>query len=68
VAVTALFDAVIRVSGDDAGAMSFRVDLVDRYHDGPDVPRLIGSSPTFTDLDDAVGWARGAIESFQRGT
>ena len=67
-AITPLFDTIIRAFGDGAGAMTFRVDLVDRYHDGPDVPRLIGSSPVFTDLDDAVGWARGAIESFQQGT
>lgn len=61
-----LFDVVIRAHGHNVtGSMLFRVDLVDRYHDGPDVPSLMGTSPIYDTVDEAMDWASRAIKRFQ---
>lgn len=61
-----LFDAVLRVAGhEDSGALLYRVDLIDRYHDGPRVPSLLGSSPVFSELTEAMKWATRAVKAFQ---
>jgi len=63
--MTPLYDTIIRTAITDTDNLVFRVDLIDRYNDGPDVPGRIGSSPIFTTLDEAVAWARNAIEKFK---
>lgn len=61
-----LFDTIVQVAGhDETGSLVYRVELVDRYHDGPHVPSSLGVSPLFTDLSEAVGWATRAIEAFK---
>jgi hypothetical protein len=61
-----LFDVVVRVAGqDETRAMLYRVDLVDLYSDGPDVPTLVGTSPIFSDLSEAMGWAARAVAAFR---
>ena len=62
---TMLFDAIVRVGSDQVGNLAFGVELVDRYHDGPDVPGRIGNSPLFTDPDEAIEWTRRAIARFK---
>lgn len=61
-----LFDTVLRTAGhDETGRLIYQVELVDRYHDGPHVPSSLGTSPTFTDLAEAMAWATRAVEAFK---
>lgn len=60
------FDTVIRAAGHDiTGAMLYQVEIIDRFHDGPDVPSSIGSSPVFDTVGAAIQWAWNAIEAFR---
>lgn len=65
---TPLFDVVLCNTADEKGKLVIVVKLIDRYHDGPDVPKLIGESPEFRSIDDAIEWARRAVTAFMEGT
>ena len=55
-----LFDVIIHTSHDD-GQPRFAVTLVDRFLAEPlDIP----GSPEYSDLEDAISWARGAVTAF----
>lgn len=60
-----LFDTIIHAAGNpDTGELVYGVELVGLYRDGPDVPEHIGGSALFDDPEQALDWARGAIEAF----
>lgn len=60
-----LFDVVIHVAGDnDTGQVGpFDVSIIDRYHKRGDI---IGAHQADT-LDDAIRFAKGAVNEFTRG-
>lgn len=65
---TPLFDVVIQNAGDaETGEMFITVQLIDRYHDGPDIGKVIGEAECDS-LDAALEWARGAVTAFMKGT
>lgn len=62
-----LFDTVIRTAGHDVtGKMLFRVEVIDLYHDGPNVPSSLGTSPICETAAEAMEWASEAIAAFNR--
>lgn len=66
---TPLFDVVLQNAGDaETGEIFITVVIVDRYHDGPDIGKVIGESDEFDKLDDALEWARRAVTAFMKGT
>jgi len=65
---TVLFDVVITTASAPDGSPLFQVKIVDRYHDGPDVPTLVGCSPLLPSLSEAIEWSRAAVTAFMEGT
>lgn len=63
----ALFDVIISVDGEsDTMELFTSVKILDRYRhrDG----EVIAEQADFPDLDDALAFARGAVEAFRSGS
>jgi len=61
-----LFDVVISVSGNDAGAGVYDVTIIDRYHGKKD--DWIGRKSDMSSLDEAMEFAKGSVTAFLEGT
>jgi hypothetical protein len=55
-----LFDVIIHTAHDD-GRPRFTAAIIDHYH--PE-PWNIPGSPIYDNLEDTIGWARGAVTAF----
>jgi hypothetical protein len=68
---THLFDVVLSAVGDgdtgDITKLTCTAKVIDHYLAAQGASRLIGESPEFSRLDDAIEWAKYAITAFTQG-